>query len=62
MEKLPMTAAGYSVLEAELKHRFEGGILLRNQFQYNNVKTDARETAPQGIGTIGVKPVLAKAK
>jgi catecholate siderophore receptor len=42
-------------VEAELKHRFEGGILLRNQFQYNNVKTDARETAPQGIGTIGPK-------
>ena len=41
--------------EAELKHRFDSGILLRNQLQYNSVKVDAIETAPQGIGTVGAK-------
>lgn len=42
-------------IEAELKHRFDSGIQLRNQLQYNNVRTDARETAAQGIGAVGAK-------
>ncbi|MDR3511591.1 MAG: TonB-dependent siderophore receptor [Caulobacteraceae bacterium] len=38
---------------AEVKHRFASGLTLRDQLQYNGVTTDARETAPQGIGTVG---------
>jgi catecholate siderophore receptor len=49
------TIQSVAALSAEFRHRFDSGILLRNQLQYNNVRTDARETAPQGIGTVGAK-------
>src|SRR5262249_35367088 len=41
-----------SMLSAEVRHHFDQGALLRNQLQYNGVRTDARETASQGLGTI----------
>jgi catecholate siderophore receptor len=41
-------------VSAEVKHRFASGLALRDQIQFNSVTTDARETAPQGIGTVGV--------
>ncbi|MDB5446050.1 MAG: TonB-dependent receptor [Phenylobacterium sp.] len=37
----------------ELRRRFAGGALIRNQLQVNRVRTDARETAAQGIGILG---------
>ena len=39
---------------SEIKHRFSDHLTVRNQLQYNGVDTDAIETAPQGIGTVGV--------
>jgi catecholate siderophore receptor len=38
---------------AVLEHKLSATSSLRNQTQLNSVTTDARETAPQGIGTIG---------
>jgi catecholate siderophore receptor len=49
------TVQTVGALQAEFKHRFDSGVLLRNQLQYNTVKVDAVETAPQGIGTVGAK-------
>ena len=40
-------------LGAELRHQFGPGLTLRNQVQFNQVKTDARETSGQAIGTVG---------
>lgn len=42
-------------LSAEAKHEFSSKLTLRDQIQFNSVRTDAIETAPQGIGTVGVK-------
>jgi catecholate siderophore receptor len=36
----------------EVKHRFESGLAIRDQLQFNGVDTDAVETAPQGIGAV----------
>ena len=41
-------------LGAEAKHDFSDHLSLRDQIQFNSVDTDAIETAPQGIGTVGV--------
>jgi catecholate siderophore receptor len=40
-------------VSGEIRHSFAPGLTLRDQLQYNSVDTDARETAPQGIGTVG---------
>jgi catecholate siderophore receptor len=37
----------------QVKHKFDGGITVRNQIQYNSVTTDAIETASQGLGAEG---------
>jgi len=36
-----------------VRHSFDSGWTLRDQIQFNSVDTDARETAPQGLGTVG---------
>lgn len=38
----------------QVKHRFDNGISIRNQIQYNSVTTDAIETASQGLGVANV--------
>ena len=53
------TIQDIAAVSAEAKHRFAGGLTLRNQLQYNGVDTDARETAPQGIGTVNAKGYTA---
>jgi catecholate siderophore receptor len=39
-------------VSGEVRHRFASGLTFRDRIQYNGVDTDARETAPQGIGTV----------
>lgn len=39
-------------LGARIQHKFNNNLTLRNQTQLNYVNTNARETAPQGIGTV----------
>jgi len=46
-------------ISGELKHRFDSGATIRDQLQFNRVRTDALETAAQGIGTIGAKGYVA---
>jgi len=43
----------------QVRHETAGGVLLRDQVQYNQVDTDARETAPHAIGTVGAKGFTA---
>lgn len=40
---------------AEIKHRISSRLSIRDQVQYNGVRTDAVETAPHLIGTVGSK-------
>jgi len=40
------------LLGARIQHKFNNNLTLRNQTQLNYVNTNARETAPQGIGTV----------
>jgi catecholate siderophore receptor len=40
-------------LGARVNHKFNDNLRLRNQTQLNYVNTNARETAPQSVGTIG---------
>ncbi|ANN70633.1 TonB-dependent receptor [Bordetella bronchialis] len=47
------TMQDIAMLNASVQHKFTPDVVLRNQTQYNNVRTDARETAPQSVGTIG---------
>jgi catecholate siderophore receptor len=44
---------------AEVKQSFAGGLVLRDQLQFNGVDTDAVETAPHGVGTVGPKGYAA---
>jgi catecholate siderophore receptor len=62
----PKTAYGFTddrtisdigALGALVEHKLTPTSSIRNQTQYNNVTTDARETAPQGIGTISASGV-----
>ena len=46
------TIQDVKAISAEVKHKFAGGITLRDQLQFNGVETDAIETAPQGIGLV----------
>lgn len=41
------------LLGARVQHKFNDNLTLRNQTQLNYVNTNARETAPQSVGTIG---------
>lgn len=43
----------------EARRRFASGLTLRDQLQFNGVTTNARETAPQGIGAIGQNGYVA---
>ncbi|AOB32696.1 TonB-dependent receptor [Bordetella sp. H567] len=47
------TIQDIAMLNASIQHKFTPDVVLRNQTQYNNVRTDARETAPQAVGTLG---------
>jgi catecholate siderophore receptor len=47
------TIQDIKAVSGEVKHRFAGGLTLRDQLQFNGVDTDAIETAPQGIGLVG---------
>jgi catecholate siderophore receptor len=49
------TTQDIAMLNASIQHKFNPNVVLRNQTQYNSVRTDARETAPQAVGTIGPK-------
>jgi catecholate siderophore receptor len=49
------TIQDVAAVGAELRHDFGSGFSLRDQIQFNGVDTDAIETAPQGIGTVGAK-------
>ncbi|MBS0446637.1 MAG: TonB-dependent siderophore receptor [Proteobacteria bacterium] len=40
-------------VSATIEHRYSPTLGIRNQTQYNDVRVNARETAPQGIGTVG---------
>jgi catecholate siderophore receptor len=53
------TIQDVKALSGEVKHRFPGGITLRDQLQFNGVDTDAIETAPQGIGLVTSKGYTA---
>ncbi|QDL38378.1 TonB-dependent receptor [Rhodoferax sediminis] len=62
----PKTAYGFTddrtisdigALGALVEHKLTPTSSIRNQTQYNNVTTNARETAPQGIGTISASGV-----
>ena len=62
----PKTAYGFTddrtisdigALGALVEHKLTPTSSIRNQTQYNNVTTDARETAPQGIGTLSASGV-----
>ncbi|HEY4029608.1 MAG TPA: TonB-dependent siderophore receptor [Caulobacteraceae bacterium] len=53
------TVQDVKALSGEVKHRFSGGITLRDQVQFNGVDTDAIETAPQGIGLVSAKGYTA---
>jgi catecholate siderophore receptor len=47
------TMQDIATLSAAIQHKFTPDTILRTQTQYNSVRTDARETAPQSVGTIG---------
>ena len=46
------TLSNIAALSARVEHRITPTMTLRNQTQFNLVTTDARETAPNAIGTI----------
>jgi catecholate siderophore receptor len=53
------TVQDVKALSGEVKHKFADGITVRDQLQFNGVDTDAIETAPHGIGTVGPKGYVA---
>jgi catecholate siderophore receptor len=53
------TIQDIATLSASVQHKFTPNTVLRNQIQYNSVRTDARETAPQSVGTIGPRGFTA---
>jgi catecholate siderophore receptor len=46
------TTQDIAMLSAGVQHKFTPDVTLRNQTQYNFVRTNARETAPQSVGTL----------
>ena len=53
------TIQDIAALSASVKHRLAGGVLLRDQLQFNGVDTDARETAPNAVGVVGAQGFAA---
>jgi len=47
------TIQDIDAISGEVRHSFGERLSIRNQVQFNAVATDARETAPQGLGTVG---------
>jgi len=47
------TIQDVQAVSAQIRRRFASGLTLRDQLQYNGVDTDARETSPQTLGTVG---------
>jgi catecholate siderophore receptor len=47
------TTSDIAAFSAVVQHKLTPTSSIRNQTQYNEVKTDARETAPQALGTVG---------
>jgi len=48
-------------LGATVEHKFDKDLSLRNQTQFNWVNTNARETAPQSVGTIAANGTFVAA-
>ena len=46
-------------LSAGITHKISPNLKLRNQTQFNYVETDARETAPNAVGTVGTRGFTA---
>src|SRR5262249_22199178 len=49
------------MLGSTIEHKFDKQFTLRNQTQFNYVNTNARETAPQSVGTINSAGVFTAA-
>jgi catecholate siderophore receptor len=47
------TIQDIAAVGGQVRHKFGNGITVRNHVQYNSVTTDAKETASQGLGTVG---------
>lgn len=52
------TISDIQAFSAVVQHKLTPDTSIRNQTQYNDVTTDARETAPQSIGTLSAKGVF----
>ncbi|WP_093237159.1 TonB-dependent siderophore receptor [Variovorax sp. EL159] len=52
------TISDIQAYSAVVLHKLTPNTSIRNQTQYNDVTTDARETAPQSIGTLSAKGVF----
>jgi catecholate siderophore receptor len=52
------TISDIQAFSAVVLHKLTPDTSIRNQTQYNDVTTDARETAPQSIGTLSAKGVF----
>jgi catecholate siderophore receptor len=52
------TISDIQAFSAVVQHKLTPDTSIRNQTQYNDVTTDARETAPQAIGTLSAKGVF----
>lgn len=46
------TISDIAALSAVVEHKISPTLFVRNQTQFNQVKTDQRETAPQSVGTL----------
>ncbi|MDF3836940.1 TonB-dependent siderophore receptor [Cupriavidus basilensis] len=49
------TIQDVAALNATVDHKFSPNLRLRNQTQFNYVNTNARETAPNAVGTVSIK-------
>ncbi|QOT75972.1 TonB-dependent receptor [Cupriavidus basilensis] len=49
------TIQDVAALNATVDHKFSPNLRLRNQTQFNYVNTNARETAPNAVGTVNAK-------
>ena len=52
------TISDIHALGALIEHKITATTRIRNQTQYNDVATDARETSPQSIGTISARGIF----
>lgn len=46
------TVQDVAILSARVEHKINANLTLRNQTQFSDYKTDARETAPNNVGTL----------